>query len=283
MVRVVVVAVLVVALLSGCTSSPQTDSTDDPSSSSSTSGSGASGLNGTASGGTSSSGGNSSSSLVANLTADALNGTAPLLVNFTVGATPASATATWTLATNGTSFANGTGVPAAANHTFLASGSWNVTLTVMDGGRTANATLVINVTGGGARAPVQLASYTNAGLIGGPYALTNDPVMAHQCPGFNAGQDGYGCVFLEFSAVGAHDGLPALVTTDAGNFRFALFDACDPTSGTGVGFASGATGGQFTVATGTGCIVGWSSTIGDWGSEKTFTVEIYDWLPEPDE
>lgn len=269
--RGVVAALLVMALLAGCASDPKADALDavaDPASS-------ASATNTTAPA-------NTTVPLVANLTADALNGTAPLLVNLTVSATPGTAPLSWVVAVNGTELGNGTSVPATLNHTFLEAGLWNVTLTVTSGARNATASVAVNVTGGAsARFPVLLATYTNSGLVGGPYALTNDPVMAHQCPGFNGGEDGFGCVFLPFPAVGAHDGLPGLVTTDAGNFRFALWDACEPT-GSGVGFASGVTGGQFEIAAGTGCIVAWSSVIGDWGSEKTFTLDVYDWLPEPE-
>jgi PKD repeat protein len=286
MVRVVAVAALVVALLlSGCASDPKTSSTDDasdPGTSGTASADG--GSSGTAASGSTGTGaaGNSSGALVATLAADALNGTAPLLVNFTVGATPASANATWTLSTNGTAFANGTGVPAVANHTFLAAGLWNVTLTVLDAGRNATAVVAINVTGDAGGVSTLLATYSNSGLVGGPYVVTNDPAYAHLCLGFNAGLDGYGCVFLELASVGAHDGSPGLVTTDAGNFRFAMYDECSGT-GTATGFVQGASGATITIAAGTGCIVAWTSTVANWGSEKTFTLDVYDWLPEPEE
>lgn len=286
MVRVVAVVALVVALLSsGCASDPKTSSTDDAADpTQSGAGSASSGPAGTAAPGSTDVGGagNSTGALAATLVADALNGTAPLLVNFTVGAEPASTNATWTLSTNGTAFANGTGVPATANHTFLAGGLWNVTLTVLDAGRNATATVSINVTSDLGSGSTLLATYSNSGLIGGPYVVTNDPAFAHLCLGFNLGMDGFGCVFLVFTAAGAHDGLPAIVTTDAANFRFAFYDECSGT-GTAAGFVQGASGATISIPAGTGCIVAWSSNSGDWGEERTFTLDLYDWLPEPEE
>lgn len=214
--------------------------------------------------------------LMGSLSADRVNGTAPLLVNFTVAADGAT-NVTWSLETNGTVFANGTAVPAIVNHTFDA-GLWNVTLRVSDGARTNATTLQINATALAAvseRVPVLLEEVTASGTIGGPYLLTNDPTMAHQCPGFNAGESGLGCVFIDFTD--DHAGLPAIITSDTANVRLAFWEACSPTS-TGVAFHGGDPGDQVTLAG--GCIVAWSSNTGDWGSTKTFTLSVYDFLPD---
>jgi PKD repeat protein len=274
-VRAIVVAgLLLAAALAGC--SGETEDGLPSGTGSSTSGSASGSLTNATTG--------SNAPPTANLTADLSNGTAPLAVNFTVGGSdPDGDNLTWALAVNGTPVANGTGVPASASHLFNATGNWTVVLTVSDGELNATASVNVTVLGGlGARVPVLLAEYTNSGTIFGAYVLTNDPMWAHLCPGFNAGQDGLGCVFLEFPA-GSHDGAPAIVTTDAANFRMAFFPECGDPAATGVGFASGAPGDAIVVPAGAGCGVAWSSNTGDWPQERSFTLSVYDWLPDDEE
>lgn len=81
---------------------------------------------------------------VANLTADLLNGTAPLLVNFTLNAT-GNASA-WALAFGDGATSNGTTFPASVNHTFVVGGNFSANLTVTyPDGQSANARLNLTI------------------------------------------------------------------------------------------------------------------------------------------
>ena len=96
----------------------------------------------------------------ANLTASALNGTAPLNVTFTVNGTHAAGTnITWSLvvtpadgnatgnATAAASAGNGTRFPGNATYTFGEAGNFTVVLYVTDGARNATANVTIRVEG----------------------------------------------------------------------------------------------------------------------------------------
>ncbi len=73
-----------------------------------------------------------------------VNGTAPLLVNFTIDALNATdaMNATWSIDLGDNSTVNGTGIPAMANHTYDA-GEFVATLTIMDGNQTTTSSLNI--------------------------------------------------------------------------------------------------------------------------------------------
>ncbi len=204
-----------------------------------------------------------------------VNVTVPATLNFTLDGSDAEGqNLTWQLAINGTQIANGTELPAIANHTFESAGLVNVTFAVSDGINTTTVLLVLNATLGAAPEPTLLAEFSNSGIIGGAYALKGEPDFAHLCPGFNAGQSGYGCVFVEYDAETI--GMPAIVTTDAGNLRLAFWDECSAL-GHGVAWAEGSSGLAIELPD-AGCMVAWSSSIGDWGSTKTFTISVYDFL-----
>lgn len=204
-----------------------------------------------------------------------VNVTVPATLNFTLdGSDAEDDNLTWQLAVNGTEIANGTELPMIVNHTIEAAGLWNVTFAVSDGINTTTAALVLNATMDALPEPTLLAEYSNSGLIGGAYVLKNDPQWAHLCPGFNAGESGYGCVFVEYDA--EYIGSPAIITTDASNLRLAFWDECGPT-GHGVAWAEGSSGLAVELPE-AGCMVAWSSSLGDWGSSRTFTISVYDFL-----
>ena len=82
---------------------------------------------------------------VANLTADILNGTAPLTVNFTLADDAGAEVAQWGLNYGEGNWTNGTEVPATATYTFNASGAYNVTLELFWQGGVVNDTVTIVV------------------------------------------------------------------------------------------------------------------------------------------
>ncbi len=84
---------------------------------------------------------------VASLMASAFNGTAPLLVNFTLNGTDADGdNLTWIFSVNGTEVFNGTELPAEVNYTFEA-GNFTVDLTVSDGNMSHVASLALAIAG----------------------------------------------------------------------------------------------------------------------------------------
>lgn len=117
-------------------------------------------VSGSATSGTASSapkaGGNASAANrapTANLTANATSGSAPLLVNFTLGGRDADGDAlSWRLDFgDGSAPVNGTALPASIEHSYAA-GNHSATLTVSDGkaNATANATVAVAAGAGGA-------------------------------------------------------------------------------------------------------------------------------------
>lgn len=87
----------------------------------------------------------------ANLTADVDNGTAPLVVNFTLNGADADGDALrWTFDADadGTPEANGTSLPATVQHTFNATGQFRATLNVTDGTGNVSAVRLIAVAEG---------------------------------------------------------------------------------------------------------------------------------------
>ncbi len=82
---------------------------------------------------------------VASLAATAMNGTAPLFVDFTLNGTDADGdNLTWILSINGNETANGTSLPAMANAT-LDVGNHTILFTVFDGNLSSEANLTISV------------------------------------------------------------------------------------------------------------------------------------------
>ncbi len=76
-----------------------------------------------------------------------LNVTVPMLVNFTLDGADADGDALdWSLDVNGTEVANGTELPAMANHTFDMAGLYNVTFMVSDGAASNVTQIVVNAT-----------------------------------------------------------------------------------------------------------------------------------------
>lgn len=166
---------------------------------------------------------------VANLTADVHNGTAPLLVNFTLDGFDADGdNLTWVFEAhvNGTQIANATGnqsaFPATINATFEGNGT--ATLTVRDG---TNSTVVsLNITALAPPAPAEEAVDPNAPVDMGWFIF--DPVtsLCHVKE-----YDAYGDTFY-VSALGGG----AWVLAEANGVDGLQIADDHPTSGTGAGF-----------------------------------------------
>lgn len=124
-----VVLLLVVAASAGCVSKESDpDGTATTSSSASTTTSTAtSSTSGTQGPGSGSGPGAPTLGTIA-LTADVLNGTAPVDVNFTINAT--GSPTSWRLSFGDGAIANGTAIPALANHTYAIGGNFSANLTV---------------------------------------------------------------------------------------------------------------------------------------------------------
>lgn len=140
---------LALVSFSGCTE-PSQDATDDETPTGDPGSGGDGDTNGTGGDGSP----HETTAPTADLTADRLNGTAPLQVNFTMDGAAGDANLTWTLAVNGTETANGTTLPANATHTFTEVGNVSVLLTVTAGNQTATASLVMSVEAAGGEAAV---------------------------------------------------------------------------------------------------------------------------------
>lgn len=146
----------VLVLLAGCADSGGKGGDDDSdSTSTSRTGTGTSTRTGTAtsSGSTSATGTSGPNSPpTANVTADADNGTAPFMVNFTLNGTDANGDAlAWTFDADGdgTPEANGTTLPATFQHTFNETGEFRAALNVTDGNASVTAFRLIVVSEGG--------------------------------------------------------------------------------------------------------------------------------------
>lgn len=137
--------------------------------------------------GASPAGGSGNAAPSVNLTASALNGSAPLTVAFTLdGSDPEGGPLSWTLAfaDNGTT-ANGTALPANATHVFEEAGNYTVVLTAVDAGNlSANATVTIAVAAGGPLPEPQAFEGTLTGApylpqVGSPNGLWSDASATH--------------------------------------------------------------------------------------------------------
>ncbi len=130
----------------------------------------------------------------ANLTADVADGEAPLAVNFTLNATAGAAS--WRLSFGDGAAANGTGQPAAANHTYSVAGNFSANLTVSyAGGAFANASLAIRVTlpagSGSSRAPPDVTHFEFADSLGCVADAGVDRCVSFQGGPDASGIDGY--------------------------------------------------------------------------------------------
>lgn len=143
--RVVLVALLLLAAaMAGCATKKGDDDGDGDGTSGTASGSKSGSKSGS---GTGSPGNGTGSANNATLTADVVNGTAPLAVNFTMTASPGASS--WRLSFGDGAFANGTGVPSAANHTYTVGGNFSANLTVVysDAPNAGpNVTVALNIT-----------------------------------------------------------------------------------------------------------------------------------------
>lgn len=156
----------VLVLLAGCADSGGKGG-DDDSDSTSTSRTGTSGTRtATSSGSTSATGTDGPNTPpTANVTADVDNGTAPLVVNFTLNGTDADGDAlNWTFDADGdgTPEANGTTLPATVQHTYNETGEFRAVLNVTDGEDNATVVRLIVVAegdGGGEGALVERDDY----------------------------------------------------------------------------------------------------------------------------
>ncbi|MEK6976646.1 MAG: PKD domain-containing protein [Candidatus Thermoplasmatota archaeon] len=190
--RVVLVALLLlVGALAGCA----TVKDDDPAggasgSSTSASGSGSGSRSATGTGGSATATGTSGPAALAHnatLTADRINGTAPLLVNFTINATAGASS--WKLSFGDGEITNGTGQPTAANHTYSIGGAFTANLTVSyptGSNATASLALTVNVPPG-TPAP-DVTHFEFAASLG----CAGDIVGTENCISFAGGPDASG-------------------------------------------------------------------------------------------
>ena len=147
----VALALLVSTVASGCFVEDKDPQTQDTGTTQTATSSGTTGpRTGTTTTTTGSASGNTTADRapVANLTADTLNGTAPLNVTFAVdGSDPDGGALDWILTFGNTTLGtgNGTTLPANVTHSFTEAGNFTVVLTVTDGAgnATANVTVVV--------------------------------------------------------------------------------------------------------------------------------------------
>lgn len=141
------VVLLIAVALSGCADESGTEGTDDAGDD----GGSASGGGDQTAGGSTGDGGESTGNGTGNgtneapvvtFTADVLNGTAPLRVNFTLAVEDDAENLTWTFLIDGNETLAGEGAAAAFNHTFGV-GAHNTSLVVSDGQHEVNETLLI--------------------------------------------------------------------------------------------------------------------------------------------
>ena len=223
--RVVLVAsIVLLAALAGCTAEKKGD---EPSSSATTST------------GASASPTAAPTPKVASLLANVTNGTAPLLVNFTLNATAGALN--WTLSFGDGNVTNGTSAPPAlANHTYAIAGNFSANLTVnYAGGAKANATLAINVTltAASKAAPPDVLVFTFADSLGCAGDLGADNCVSFQGGPDASGIDGYWQALDErywgLSFVGTVDQVqPAVADSDCAftDAAFAIIGEANNTS-----------------------------------------------------
>lgn len=197
--RVVLIALLLlVAAVAGCAQKKGDDGGDDATGTSTKTGSGSKGgtKSGSGTGSSSGTGTGSSTPHNATLAADAVNGTAPLAVNFTMTATTGATS--WRLAFGDGAFANGTGVPSTANHTYNVGGNFSANLTVVysEGANAGpNATAGIDITVAvPSGAPLPDVTHFDFGESGGCVgdAHSEEPTVPLNCVSFQGGPDASG-------------------------------------------------------------------------------------------
>lgn len=146
---------------------------------------------------------------VANLTADILNGTAPLLVNLTLHGSDADGdNLTWSLQVNGTQTANGTQLPATVVLN-LTAGNHSVLLTLSDGEAETSANLTVAVAASGPTvAPILevLEMVEGCWLCIDAELVTGEPMGAPGCVGWNLEDNELDCGWVEIPA--EYHGLP---------------------------------------------------------------------------
>lgn len=137
---------------------------------------------------------------VANLTADVLNGTAPLSVNFTINGTDTDGdNLTWTLLVNGTVLANGTQLPATVSYNFTEAGNWTVLVQVSDGIETVETSLVVAVAAAASGA-APFAGITFEGDVLLPIgANLGAGDVNDYCKGLRLEEQGLDCVWFEIT------------------------------------------------------------------------------------
>lgn len=143
--RIALVAMLLlVAASAGCvTKDSDSDGTPTTTSSSTTTSAGTSSTSGTKAPGSASGGGSAALGNIT-LTADALNGTAPVDINFTIDAS--GSPMSWRLSFGDGAISNGTDFPTVTNHTYAIGGNFSANLTVHYAAGNATAHLNITIT-----------------------------------------------------------------------------------------------------------------------------------------
>lgn len=116
---------------------------------------------------------------VLDVTLDAVNGTAPLLVNITIDASDDSDALSWAVFIDGNETRNGTAVPVTFNHTFEA-GNWSVVIQLSDGEHVVEEAFSLSAAPGD----------PNAGLPEPEVLTGNVTTAALMCPGGTFAMDG---------------------------------------------------------------------------------------------
>lgn len=246
-----VVATLMIATVSGCLADPEAKDASETDATSTTSAD---------SGNETSQNETDNSAPVADLTADPINGTAPLAVNFTVNATDADGdNLTWSLDANGdgTSDGNGTDadLPGNVSFEFPAEGVYNATLIVDDGTANTTVTVAINVTAGGAT--MEPVTFSEDVQLPCPQCTA---AGANTGVGYRAGESGLDSAF--FDLLPEFVGQPFTATSSGGSLGMVFRDSCD--AGAAIGsVASGAPSHTGTVPEGALCVLMWDDESPD--------------------
>lgn len=181
----------------------------------------------------------------AHVTASPLNGSAPLLVNFTLtGSDPDGDALNWTLVFGDGNSTNGTTLPADVNHTYAMTGNWTAMLTVDAGSDNATSSVLITVGSTSGGGPLHFEEDVASGST--PVA---DVLGANQCVGFNAGMSGQDCSFFVLPPEAA-----GRVFTLSGDAQMADFLVTCEAPADSIAIVTDVTG---TVPPGAGCIVVW--------------------------
>jgi hypothetical protein len=209
---------------------------------------------------------------IINFTASNIVGNGTLAVEFTINVTDDDEVLDWTfMATNESLPITGFDFPATFTVTYE-EGIHNATVWVDDG--TNNVTTAIQITVGELYIPPPpeaVATYTTTG-ISHVWALRNNPALAYACPGYVTGTGGYGCAW---TAIENHDGQVLKIETTAGNIRGVFSTECGATGTPNTFYETDEKTFSQTIPDGARCVIMWSSSTGDTGVERDYTLTVF--------